>query len=401
MKIASGWSTRTDADQAAVEAYDMIFDKLQAVPQLLLVHSSCAYDNIRLIKQLRKLAPGVPIQGGTSCMGVLTEAGFHSNENKGLGILGVLDPRGGYGVGIEKLTDNLDMAVSKALESALNEAKRPGELPSAIIVTNVPGNEEKVIKAIEQYLGSSVPVIGGTSADNDMSGQWQQFGNDSVFNESVSIATLFTSGEVGYAFHSGYEPTEFHGVVTRAEGRVLMEVDGRPMAQVYNEWTNGLIDNVLPAGGSLVPTASFSPLGRPVNRVGGITYYRLSYPVEALENQGLLLFTDIKVGDEVVLMTGNRDSLATRAGRVASAAVDAAEFKEDEVEGALVLYCTGCMLTITDRLQEVVDDISLGLNNAPFLSSFTLGEQGCFIGGENRHGNLMVAVLVFGPGKAM
>ena len=105
-------------------------------------------------------------------------------------------------------------------------------------------------------------------------------------------------------------------------------------------------------------------------------------------------------GDEVVLMTGTRDSLVTRAGRVATVAVEAANFNEDEVEGALVLYCAGCMLGVHDRLLEAIADLHKGLRYAPFLGSFTLGEQGCFIGGENRHGNLMIAVLVFGPLKA-
>jgi len=27
---------------------------------------------------------------------------------------------------------------------------------------------------------------------------------------------------------------------------------------------------------------------------------------------------------------------------------------------------------------------------------FTLGEQGCFPGGENRHGNLMICATLFG-----
>jgi len=227
----------------------------------------------------------------------------------------------------------------------------------------------------------------------------EQFGNDTVCREAISVATLFPTGEIGYAFHSGYEPTKHRGIVTRADGRVLYEVDGRPIVQVYNEWTEGLIDDVLPEGGSLVPTASFSPIGRPVKQVGDISYFRLSYPVEVLSDHGLLLYTDISEGDEVVLMTGNRDSLATRAGRVASVAVKAAEFNEEEVEGALVLYCTGCMLSIQDRLPEVVADLKTVLHNVPFLCSFTLGEQGCFIGGENRHANLMIAVLVFGPRK--
>ena len=401
MKIASAWSTESDADLAATEAYEMLFEKLQDVPQLILLHSSCDYDNEKLVRRLCKLAPGVPLQGGTSCLGVITDDGYHSHEGIGFGILGLLDPKGGYGVGIGESKGDPEGAVRSALNTALTNSGRPGELPSAIIITNYPGEEEKVIRAIEKYFGSKVPIIGGTSADNDMSGKWQQFGNDIVCREGISVAVLFPTGKIGYAFHSGYEPTEHRGRVTRAEGRVLYEVDGRPMAQVYNEWTDGLITDILPEGGSLVPTASFNPIGRPVKQVGDIFYFRLSYPVEVLSDHGLLLFTDIREGDEVVLMTGSRDSLATRAGRVASVAVKTAEFNEKEVEGALVLYCTGCMLTIQDRLPEVVKDIQTELHHAPFLCSFTLGEQGCFIGGENRHGNLMIAVLVFGPREIM
>jgi len=399
MKIASAWSTKSDEDRAATEAYEMLLEKLQGVPQLMLVHCSCNYDNEKLVRRLCELAPGVPLQGGTSCLGVMTDAGVHSHEGRGFGILGLHDPEGGYGVGIAESKGDPEAAVTSALDTALTNSGRPGELPSAVIITNYPGEEERVIGAIEKHLGSKVPIIGGTSADNDMSGQWEQFGNDTVCREAISVATLFPTGEIGYAFHSGYEPTKHRGIVTRADGRVLYEVDGRPIVQVYNEWTGGLLDDVLPEGGSLVPAASFSPIGRHVKKVGDISYFTLSYPVELLADHGLLLFTDISEGDEVVLMTGNCDSLVTRGGRVAKVAVKAAEFNEEEVEGALVLYCTGCMLSVQDRLPEVVADLKTGLHNVPFLCSFTLGEQGCFIGGENRHANLMIAVLVFGPRK--
>ncbi|MDZ7260884.1 MAG: FIST C-terminal domain-containing protein [candidate division KSB1 bacterium] len=400
MKIASAWSIDPNAEVAATKAYEMLSEKLEGVPQLMLVHSSCAYDNETVVRRLRSLAPGVPLQGGTSCLGVMTEDGFHTKEGKGLGILGVHDPDGSYGVGIADSRNDPKAAAQSALNQALAQAARPGEVPSAVLITNHPGHEDLVIRAIEEHIGANVPIIGGTSADNDMSGQWQQFANDTVSRQAVSVATLFPSGDIGYAFHSGYEPTSYRGKVTRAEDRILHEIDSRPAAQVYNEWTGGLISDVLPEGGSLVPRATFSPLGNRVGQVGGIPYYRLSYPVAVVQNKALLLFTEVvPEGNEIVLMTGTHDSLATRAGRVASAAIDAAPFGTDETQGALVLFCTGCMLAIQDRMHESVASIRSALEGAPFLCAFTLGEQGCFIGGENRHGNLMVAVVVFGPMK--
>jgi hypothetical protein len=399
MKIASAWSIEQESESAAAEAYGMLLEKLPGVPQLLLVHSSCAHDNEAVVRRLRTLAPGALLQGGTSCLGVMTEDGFHTKEARGLGILGIYDPEGSYGVGICPTGDDPAGAAKSALDRALVQAARPGEVPLVILITNHPGHEDLVVRAIEEHIGGNVPIIGGTSADNDMSGQWQQFGNDTVSGQAVSVAVLFPSADIGYAFHSGYEPTDFRGRVTRAEGRILHEIDHRPAAQVYNEWTGGLITDVLPGGGSLVPKATFTPVGNPVGQVGGIPYYRLSYPVEVVQNQALLLFTDVQEGNEIVLMKGTHDSLATRAGRVAAAALDNALFKVEEARGALVLFCTGCMLAIQDRMAESAASLSAALPGVPFLCTFTLGEQGCFLGGENRHGNLMIVALVFGPMK--
>ena len=397
MRIASSASSNPDPEAAASESYATLLEKLGGnIPQLMLVHSSCAYDNEVLINRLRTLAPGVPIQGGTSCFGVATETGFHSRDELGLGILGVLDPEGAYGVGIADGGDDPEAAAIAALEEALSRAGRAGEVPAAVIMTVYPGDEERIIRAVEEHLGINVPIIGGTSADNDMSGEWQQFANGSVGSQSISVAAIFPSGSIGYAFHSGFEPTAHRGRVTRAAKRILHEIDGRPAAEVYNEWTGGLIAEFLPGGGDLVPIASFSPLGAPISRVGGIPYFHLAYPVAALEDGGLQLFAEIPEGSEIVLMTGTEDSLAARAGRVAGEALKAAPFDASSVRGAFVLYCSGCMRAIPDRLDEVVSSLNGTLNPAPFLCSFTLGEQGCFIDGQNRHGNLMIAVLAFG-----
>ncbi len=399
METATSWSTENNARKAVDEAYGKLKEKIGDSPQLMLIHCSSRYDLKTLIEEFRKAAPEVPFQGGTSCSGIMTEEGFHGEDGYGLGILGISDRRGSYATGIEKLNGDAESSARKALERAIQAAERPGEAPLAVLVSNAPGYEEKVIRTIEDYLGKGVPIVGGTAADEVMDGHWRQFTQDGFFQESVSLAVLYPTGEISYSFNSGYEPTENTGKVTRAEGRILREIDGRKAGVVYNDWTNGLIEDILEQGGSMVPAATFTPLGSPVGRIGGVSYYKLSYPVELRTDQSIVVYTEISQGDDVVLMTGTPDSLVSRGGRVASAAIDTAFFNRDDVKGALVLFCTGCMMAIQDRIDEVVLDLRKNLRNAPFLGSFTLGEQGCFIGGENRHGNLMVASLVFGPWK--
>ncbi len=97
-------------------------------------------------------------------------------------------------------------------------------------------------------------------------------------------------------------------------------------------------------------------------------------------------------------MHGDSNALVSRAGRVASEALARASLTRDQIAGALVIYCAGCMLSVRERMPEVVAGLREELGDVPFLGAFTFGEQGCFLGGENRHGNLMISVTLFARG---
>jgi hypothetical protein len=46
-------------------------------------------------------------------------------------------------------------------------------------------------------------------------------------------------------------------------------------------------------------------------------------------------------------------------------------------------------------MHEVASYVNHAMHQAPFVSPFTFGEQGQFIGGENAHGNLMISAVLF------
>lgn len=359
------------------------------------------YDSTVVADKLAAEFDSLPIQGGTSCMGVMSGQGFHSEQNSGMGMLAISDPEGSYGVGAADIGDDPRQAASAALESALEDAHRAGEVPDLVWMTAAPGNEEALIKGIEDVIGPDVPIAGGSTADNTVSGNWRQMARSTVFSNAVVISVFFPSVASSYAFHSGYDPLELKGKVTKAHGRTLFEIDGRPAAEVYNEWTHGLIGDALPNGGNVLGNTTLAPVGREVGRVGDIPYYKLSHPDQVTADGALTLFADIYEGDEIVLMTGSRDSLITRAGRVTQAAITAGGFETDAIAGSLVIYCAGCMLTVQDHMAEVATGIDSALNQAPFLGVFTFGEQGCFVGHENSHGNLMISVVVFSSESAI
>jgi hypothetical protein len=180
--------------------------------------------------------------------------------------------------------------------------------------------------------------------------------------------------------------------VTRAEGRELVEIDGRPADEVYEEWTGGALGALARRNLSILPVTTLHPLGRIAGRTGEVETFLLSHPATAREDGALTLFSDVVEGEELVLMSGTHEGLIQRAGRVARAARSRVGA---DLAGALVVICAGCMLAIRDRMPEVTEQLRIAFGGRPFVGFFSFGEQGCFPWGESFHGNLMFSVLAW------
>ncbi|MEM7801141.1 MAG: FIST N-terminal domain-containing protein [Chloroflexota bacterium] len=395
LKIGTSWSTAHNSETAIAEASQALINKLDQHPDLVIAYVTDPHEPNTVQAALRTAFPDAQIQGGTSCIGTMTQNGFHSHDGYSIGLFGIVDKLGDYGVGVAQIFENPRQAGAEAIDHAIAAAGRYGEPPELIWINGVPGAEEQVILGIQDIVGTQIPIAGGSSADNSVSGKWFQFTHDRFMSNGVTVTAMYPSVETYVAFHSGYSTTEFSGVVTKASGRSLEEINGRPAAEVYNEWTNGLLNGYL-NGGNILAQTTLNPLARYVDQIGSIDYHRLSHPQTATANGALTLFTNIEEGEELILMAGTRDSLINRAGRVAQSALDLGRISANDVSGALVIYCAGCMLTVQDGMNDVAKGIANTLNGTPFIGTFTFGEQGCFINGDNYHGNLMISIVVFG-----
>lgn len=397
MQIASAYSTKSDSVEATEEAFNVLIADLGGSPDFIVLATTVSFDLAAVADTLARIAPGVPLHGATSSRGVMTDQGFHGSDRHGLALLGIRDASGSFGVGQARLGDDPRKAGTDAVNQALAQADRIGELPNLIWLASAPGAEEQTIQGIQDVIGPHVPIVGGSSADDDIKGQWRQVANGlSPLQDSVVVSTLFPSTQLMYAFHSGYVPTDSTGVVTRAEGRTLWEIDGQPAAQVYDEWIGGILAPLdCDEPRAVVGQTTLHPLGRRVETSQQVPTYLLSHPESLIPGRGLRLFTEIDEGDELVLMSGTEQSLIERPGRIARAALHYHGASSQDVAGGLVVFCAGCMMAIDDRTSEIVDSLHEALGQTPFLGVFTFGEQGCFFGGENQHGNLMISVLLF------
>src|SRR5262249_32860780 len=162
-----------DTVLACTQACAELSKLLGGEPGCVLVQATESHDVGRLRETLERLSPRAAVHGSTSCAGVMTQAGFHSNDGVALGLLGVRGGHGARGVETARLGRDPKQAGSQAVRDAIARAKRPGEMPAMIWLTSAPGHEEDVIAGIEAVLGHHVPIVGGSAADHAVAGQWQ------------------------------------------------------------------------------------------------------------------------------------------------------------------------------------------------------------------------------------
>lgn len=397
MQIATCYSLNSNTAQAVAEVTSEIQAQLGNDIDLLIVYYTENHDPKVLNGYLAETLPDTSIHGSTSCLGVMSNKGFHSDEGTGLGVWAVSDPDGSYGTALIPIGNDITASAREVVEKAMFQAGRPGELPDLIWFSSTPGSEETLLTGIQSLVGDSVPIAGGSAADNTVAGGWSLFDARNTVTTGVVVTLFYPSVDLSYAFHSGYSPTETTGVVTRAEGRTIYEIDHQPAAEVYNNWIGKpFTESEIKDGGNILAKTTLSPLGRHVGASTSVEQFKLSHPDSITPSGGLTLFSDIQEGDQLVLMTGSVESLTSRAGRVTSAAMAMGDFENNDISGVLVIYCAGCMLTVQDSMSDVVDSVNAVLNDTPYLGAFTFGEQGCFVDAGNEHGNLMISSVVFG-----
>ncbi|MDE1339241.1 FIST signal transduction protein [Vibrio aestuarianus] len=380
-------------------------DPIQAIEELLL---SVEKDNLSSIvcyytedysanllsSEFAKHLPQTPIIGCSSCRGVMTEYGFI--EGPVIGVILIYDSSfSAFGTGFADLANPKDIktTVNQVLDHALVNANRLGEVPSLIVLHSTPGHEERLIQSIDNKFGTQIPIIGGSAADNQIEGNWSIFTEAGATKDGFAVQLFFPSKPLNTGFSAGYSPTEFSGIVTKASGRYILEIDNEPAKRLYKEWVSDH-SSVNICEQYIFEHVTRFPLGRIAGSLYQQPYYKLSHPVRMTRSGALELFTDITEGDEVTLMTGSRDQLITRASRVFKQ-VNTRNYHDTAILGAIAIFCAGSMLTLGSDITKVHEQIKAQIGDYPFICPFTFGEQGRFIGGENAHGNLMISSVIF------
>jgi len=442
IKIGTGTSTKKYTDAAVEDAYRHVCGQLSDTPTFMIIVMNATCDHKKGLQKIVELAPGVPFAGGTTCQGVMT-ARSSLREDGVVAIWAIYDPEGVYstqifphaadGQGIVKGASKIARRAKKASPSrkilsdsctktssffssdtndtpvgkyGTNDEKIK---PSFIFLMSAPGTEDQVLTGFGKGM-RGVPIIGGSSADNDITGKWKQWASvpkeDSQGKgfrmESNGCSTCFVwcSAVVQSQLFTGYSATGKVGTITKTDGlRHILEIDGKCSSKVYNDWTGNEYATQLadPEDSNILGPSSLYPLGQICGEdLEGEPVYRSMHPhLLVKKSESVTLFSDVQVGEQICMMAGTKENIVNRIAGVATQIVNNAEFSLQEVRGAFVVFCAGCMMYADDRMDDSCDKLFTAIGGTPYLGVHTFGEQGMFPDGKNRHGNLMFSAIVF------
>lgn len=331
----------------------------------------------------------------SSCLGAMSHLGTDHGASF-LHVLSLSYTDGCLGVASADLVDGKELAIAEStLVNAMQDAGKLGEMPSLVWIFVAPGSEEAVLNGLHGVVGDSVPIFGGSSADDRIEGKWVQFDGQQLRHNGMVVAVFYMSEPVSCYFSSGYEPTELSATVTAVKGRTVFTLDDEPAGKVYNRWL-GLVDQEPLTAGNILQATTYFPISR--NRGSqSLNVPLLTHPAKLNEDNSLELFASLKAGERITLMTGQADNLIKRAAEVTDVVLRTHELNyERRPQALLIVFCGGCMLAVKEHLDEIRRSLMLLTREVPFVVGFTFGEQGCFSDGVSRHGNLMISATALG-----
>jgi len=205
-------------------------------------------------------------------------------------------------------------------------------------------NGSVLARALSQGLGPDVSVTGGLAGDGARFQQtWVLTGEGPRSGRITAVGFYGASLRLQHGSKGGWDAFGPARQVTRAEGNVLFELDGKPALALYKSYLGDRASG-LPATALLFPLSLRDPEGRNEDVVRTI----LSVDEAA---QSLTFAGDIPQGHMVQLMRANFDRLVDGAGTAAEG------LGQPDLAPtlAIAVSCVGRRLVLGERVEEEVE----------------------------------------------
>ena len=251
---------------------------------------------------------------------------------------------------------------------------RPDLRAMIVLSEGLEVNGSRLVDGMNSVTPSSVVVTGGLAADGDRFRATWVFDGETVASRRVVVLGLY--GEdlaVTHGSKGGWDIFGLERRVTRSDGNILYELDGKPALRLYKDYL-GERASGLPATALLFPLSMRADAGDEKQLVRTV----LSVDEAA---QSLTFAGDIPTGSIVQLMRANFDRLVQGASDAATQARVTQAGASDIL--SLAISCVGRRLVLGERTEEELEaTLEVLPSRAKQVGFYSYGEISPFASGS-------------------
>lgn len=388
MRVNVAWSTEKNSLEAGKQsAKKAVLDLVQT--KIAFIFSSQKYDQAKLIQGVKEKIGSAPIIGSTSSNGIITQGGLITSENGFVGIMAIGDSDTAVGTaGLQRQITALETGemVAKIAMKKIGTSNSP----SYFYMICSPGEEEEYLKGIQNVIGD-VPCFGGTCSDEDFTGNWSIFTEDSQFTDGVAVAFFYTNKYLPNVFSGKYHETINSGIITKVNNsRQLQEIENVQALKKYEEWVDKKNKDL--AGIRLMVNSIYKPIGVKTPN-GEIVLIR--HPLSGNKDFSITIGNNASVNTGIIQMLTTKEEIISQTGLFLRDLNKEIQVKEKEAAGYILVYDSIRKMAIEDDVDNVIKNIKKETGNKPFIMPFTFGEYGRGKHTGNLCGGLMMSYIAF------
>jgi len=365
IKAGVGRSSGSDAFRAGAEACREAMDRAGGKTNLIIVFSTVAYDQKKMLEGVRSVSKEIPLVG-CSDSGEITAEGPVS---KHVAVTALTSDTIKFLIGIGKGTDKDS---HKAGAMAAKEVKKKAKKDPSLFMMLLDGlaeNGAAAVRGVQEVLGKNFLIIGGSSGDDFLFKKTYEYYNDQVLSNCVIGIGLSGKFSFGLGVRHGWEPIGLPMKVTKAKGGKLIEINNRPALSIYEDYFGKKAEELIKE--PIARMAYTYPLGMSVE---GSPELLIRAVVIANKKGEITCAAEIPQGSEIRLMLGDSE-------KAIQAAKEAAENALSQLKGAKpkVIFVFDCMARcklLGPRIGEEIVAIQNVLGKeVPLIGFYTYGEQ--------------------------
>ncbi len=213
-------------------------------PDFVFTFASVGYDQKVLLGAVRDATHRAPLCG-SSGEGII--AGTEADEsNFAVAVMALSSDELRFSPALATDLKRDSEGAGRRIAETLRPHIGPDTLAMIMLADGLTLNFDRFLSGLEGTLGSErpLPVFGGTSADNWAMKQTFQYCDDAVVSDGVACALVSGRADVAWSVNHGCLPIGVERTVTKSEGNVIYEIDGKPILEVLKEYLVGdEIDN--------------------------------------------------------------------------------------------------------------------------------------------------------------